>query len=305
MTRPGTIFAIITVALLMITAGCTSPITNASTTANATPASAPTQSVALYKVTVAQPDAYSRFIRMDTDIYNAGEVVEFVVINDGNANLISPNDLPAFSVKFQTSHGSWATKMGSEKPAVSNATLLKHGESSQVYRFISDGWEAGRYRIVSDYGVVRDFLIKAGPEPALASVCPPAGNTTPWITIDPIARHYAGESFTISGTTNVEPGKELRYTIFVSGGGSKLVPLGTPVTITPAPGACGKNTWSADVMLPEPSDYFIGIAESTRTASALERFTILKAPSATSSGGVPATASVTGAPVPPTPQVSP
>jgi len=298
MIRYGTIIIIFA---LLLTAGCTTPLTNANATANVTPT--PAQSVALYKVTLAQPDANSGSIRMDSDVYNDGEVVEFVVVNNGKTNLVSPNDHPDFSVKFQTGHGTWATKMGTDEPAFSNATILAPGESSKVYRFIPAGWEAGRYRIVSDYGVVRDFLIRVLPTPAPTTACPPQGNETPWITIDPIPSRIAGEQFTITGKTNVAPGQEMRYTIFSPGQGSTLIPLGTPVSLTPAPGTCGNNTWSADVMLPEPSVYIIGIAESTKTASALERFTILPAPTATSSDGKQATPSATGAPVPPTPGI--
>lgn len=302
MTRLGTILIIIA---LLLTAGCTSPLAKANATTNITPTQV--QSVALYKVTIAQPDTYSGFIHMDSDVYNDGEVVEFVVVNDGKTNLESPNDRPDFSVKFQTGRGTWATKMGTQEPAVSNATILAPGESSKVYRFIPAGWEPGRYRIISDYGIGHDILIRVFPTQVQA--CPEQVNTTPWITIDPIPPHLAGEQFTITGTTNVAPGQEMRYTIFAPGQGSALIPLGAPVSLTPAPGTCGNNTWSANVMLPEPSVYFIGIAESTKTASALERFTIrpsapaTPAPSATPSSKKQPAPSATGAPVPPTPGI--
>jgi len=306
MTRPGTLLAILVITLLLA-AGCTSPSAKTNATATVTPTS--TQSAALYKVTVSQPDAYAGYIHMDTDLYNAGEVVEFVVVNGGKTDLKSPNDHPDFSVKFQTGHGTWATKLGTDYPVVSNASVLRPGESSKVYRFIPAGWEVGRYRIVSDYGVSRDFLVRAGTAPVLATNCTPATNTTPWITIDPIPDHVAGEQFTITGKTNVAPGQEIRYTIFAPGVGSALIPLGTPVSITSVAGPCGNNTWSADVMLPDASVYFIGIAESTKTASAIERFTVLPAPaSAAAARGTPspgklASPSVNGAPVPPTPQL--
>nr|WP_319375452.1 hypothetical protein [uncultured Methanoregula sp.] len=294
--------------ILLLTAGCTTPLSPANTTVNATANTpqVPPQSAAMYKVTVAQPDAYSRFIRMDTDVYNIGEVVEFAVVNGGTSDLKSPNDNPGFSVIFQTGSGTWATKMGNEKPAVTNATRLRPGESSKVYRFLSDGWEAGRYRIVSDYGIERDFLIRASPTPTLApvSACTPAANASPWIMINAIPDHAANEQFTIAGTTNIAAGKLLRYQIFAPGNGNTVVPLGEPVALTVTEGSCGNNTWSVNVMLPEPSLYLIGITDETQKTSAIRRFTILPlAPTGT--GPAPAEPVAPGTPVPATPRALP
>jgi len=297
MTRIAT--ALILVTLTILIAGCATLPGTPGAPANATVVSS--QPAAQYKATVSQPDAYSRFIRMETDVYNAGEVVEFVVTNDGNKNLMSPNDKPWFSVKFQTGSGTWATKMGPQTPAVSNATFLRPGESSNVYRFLSEGWEAGRYRIVSDYGVERDILVRKIPVPSPIPTCTPAQNTTPWIAIDSIPNHLAGEQFTIAGTTNIAAGRELRYQVFAPGTGNSLIPLGEPVAITVVPGSCGTNTWSAYVMMPDASMYFIGIADETKKATAIKRFTILSSapsPSPTVTG----TNGVNNNPVPPTPQ---
>jgi hypothetical protein len=302
MTRFRTILLFFLIAIsLILAAGCTSSHGSANATVSAIPSLS--QSVALYKVILAQPDGNSRFIHMDTDAYNIGEVLEFVVTNDGTANLKSPNDHPDFSVKFQTSRGSWATKMGTEQPAVSNATFLKPGESSKVYRFITTGFEPGRYRIVSDYGAEREFLIRASPAPMPTISCPPNPNATLWITIDAIADHHAGEDFAITGTTSVTVGKEMRYTIFAPGQNNTLVPLGTPISITPDEGICGNNTWSVAVELPEPGEYFIGIAEGTQKASAIKRFVILPASVVTPAARQPGTPAVKEAPISPTPKI--
>jgi hypothetical protein len=295
---------------LLLTAGCTTSLSPANATASATPVATPShaQSAALYKVTVAQPDAYSRFIRMDSDIINAGEVVEFTVVNDGNSDLRSPNDNPGFSVIFQTGSGTWATKMGKDQPEVSNASRLRPGESSKVYRFLSEGWDAGRYRIVSDYGIERDFLIRAGPTPVPtptpepAMNCTPAANATPWIRIDPIPDHVAGEQFMIAGTTNIAAGRELRYQIFAPGSGNTVVPLGEPVSLAVTEGSCGNNTWSVYVMFPEPSLYLIGVTDETKKATVLQRFMILQAPGA-AAGSAPDEPAAIGTPLPSTPGV--
>jgi hypothetical protein len=296
--------------ILLLTAGCTTPLIPANATTNTTAGTlqAPPQSSALYKITVAQPDAYSRFIRMDTDVYNIGEVVEFVVVNSGTSDLKSQNDNPGFSVIFQTGSGTWATKMGNEKPAVTNASRLRPGESSKVYRFLSEGWEAGRYRIVSDYGVERDFLIRASPSPTLvpSPACPPAANVSPWITIDTIPDHTANEQFVIGGTTNIAAGKELRYQVFAPGTGNTVVPLGEPVALMVTEGSCGNNTWSVNVMFPEPSLYLIGITDETQKTSAIRRFMILQpAHSGTGTNPAPADPVPLGTPLPSTPRALP
>ena len=54
----------------------------------------------------------------------------------------------------------------------------------------------------------------AGIITATPTVCPPTENSTPWIHLDPVADHVAGENFSISGTTNLEAGGILSVSIF-------------------------------------------------------------------------------------------
>ena len=119
------------------------------------------------KVTLHQPDATSAYIHADTDIYNIGEVVEFTVTNDGSRTLPCAGDPPSFSVKYQGVNGAWVTRMGYETPDTSKKSSLAPGASTTTYRFITGGWDPGRYRIVHDCGVVREFILK--PNPALAA----------------------------------------------------------------------------------------------------------------------------------------
>jgi hypothetical protein len=215
---------------------------------------------------------------MDTDIYNLGEVVEFVITNEKSGDLSCTNDPPAFSVRYQMGTGKWVTRMGEENPAPGNTTKLKPGESTSPYRFITTGWEPGRYRIITDCGVSREILLRALPSatPAVTS-CSPGTNTSPFIRVNPVSNQYVGEPFAITGTTSLAAGEELRYSIFgiLSGTtnitSAKLVSSATTVSA----GKCGTNTWSVDGVIEIPGDYFIGISNNANTVSAVKRFTVL------------------------------
>jgi hypothetical protein len=160
-------------AAIIIAAGCTSPFPGGNVTPAVTPAG--DQVAASYKVTIHQPDARSEYIHADTDIYNIGEVVEFTVTNDGSGTLDCAGDPPSFSVKFQGINGAWATRMGTDTPDTAKKSTLKPGASTAIYRFVTDSWDPGRYRIVQDCGVVREFILK--PNPALTAT--PAENIAP------------------------------------------------------------------------------------------------------------------------------
>jgi hypothetical protein len=183
-----TILLVLTGALIFA-AGCTSPFPGGNVTPAATPAG--DQIAASYKVTLHQPDARSEYIHMDTDIYNIGEVVEFTVTNDGSGTLVCAGDPPSFSVKFQGINGAWATRMGTDTPDTAKKSSLKPGASTSIYRFVTDGWDPGRYRIEHDCGVVREFILK--PNPALAA--------TPTETIPPETANT-----TLTATGNATPG---------------------------------------------------------------------------------------------------
>jgi hypothetical protein len=266
-------------ALTLLTAGCTTfgdeeaGNVNASITAEETPVPAS------YRVTLSQPDARADFIRMDSDVYNAGEVVEFVVTNNGLLPLTCTRTPPDFRVIFQTGSGRWATKMGPEVVVDGETSYLAKGESTPVYRFISTGWEAGRYRIVSDCGPEREFLVRVLPTPApTPTPCPVVDMTdsAPWIKIDPIGDQQASRPFTITGTTNLPTGQDLRYTIFSvleSEKASSLDPRGS-FTALVQEGWCGTNTWSAMGEIQATGEFFVGISDADRKATAIKRFTV-------------------------------
>lgn len=261
------------VLILILLAGCTA------FTDEKHPNVSPThgQSVASYHATLPQPDAGSDYVKMDTDIYNIGEVVEFIVTNDGSRTLECSGNPPTFSVKFQPGRGTWATRMGTEKPNESEKSTLAPSASTQVYRFVTTGWDPGRYRIVHDCGVEREILIRSLPAAIPAATCPVnASNMTPWITIDAIDDQYAARPFTIQGTTNLPAGQEIKYTIFSV----------TSENTTPSPddrdffmttvqeGSCSTNTWSALGEIQATGEFFIWVSDTGRNATAIKRFTV-------------------------------
>lgn len=80
------------------------------------------------------------------------------------------------------------------------------------------------------------------------TTCPTSGNTTPWIRLDPVIDHVAGENFNITGTTNLKIGERLSVSIsawrpsankmssydFFKVDGDTIVRMGN----------CSMNTWS-------------------------------------------------------------
>jgi len=232
---------------ILLTAGCTTLPLPEDTAANVT-AEQPAPSS--YEVTISQPDARSDLIRMDSDVYNAGEVVEFVVTNTALMPLECSNTPPDFRVIFQTASGRWAARMGPEVPERGNVSFLQKGESTKTYRFVTGGWDHGRYRIVSDCGVERDILIRVPVTATPASVICPlvnATNTTPWLKIDSLSDQYAARPFTITGTTNLPAGQELNYTIFSITPGEVNTTFAREgfFSTTVEEGSCGTNRWSA------------------------------------------------------------
>jgi hypothetical protein len=267
---------ILCVVCCLFTTGCSSLFSSGDEKAGTSPVQVP----AGYRATISQPDARSAAVRMDADVYNAGEVVEFSVTNDGIIPLACSNTPPDFVVKYQTGSGRWVNKMGSEVKAPGTTSYLQSGESTRIYRFITTGWEPGRYRIISDCGVLHEILIRSVPTLMPAGTpCPSTTNTTPYIRVNAISDQYPGKTFTISGTTNLPAGEELQFSIFAilppaTGNitSAKLVSN----TLRVAAGSCGVNTWTADGKIAVSGDYFIGISNRANTVSAVKRFTVLE-----------------------------
>ncbi|MDD1683215.1 MAG: hypothetical protein LUO98_05185 [Methanoregula sp.] len=287
---------LILLACILCSAGCT----QLSAADNQNPGSSDTSasvSIAKYQLRLAQPEDSAKLVRMDTDVYNIGEVVEFVIANEKTSDLSCTNNPPSFSVRYQKGTGQWLTRMGLENPAPGNTTKLKPGESTPPYRFVTTGWAPGRYRIVSDCGVSREILLRALP-PVIptATQCPPAGNNSPYIRVNPVSDQYAGEPFTIAGTTNLAAGTELRYSIFaiVSATSNMTTAKLVSSSTTVSGGICGANTWSVDGVIEVSGDYFIGISNKANTVSAVRRFSVLPKARPTVTAIIPAKTTAPG-----------
>jgi hypothetical protein len=276
---PCRIAAIVLIVILAsaLIAGCSSLIEEKNPDVNAS--QNPAQPAASYKATLRQPDTQSGYVKMDTDIYNIGEVVEFTVINEGSGTLQCAGAPPSFSVNFQTGNGRWATRMGTGEPNGSVKSPLPPGASTQVYRFVTTGWDPGRYRIVHDCGVERDILIRMpiAITPA-ATACPAinASDTTPWIMIDVIGDQSASRAFTITGTTNIPAGQDLECRIFSGGAGNLTPPPGSGSSFTTEveEGGCGTNTWSAMGEIQATGEFVIQVSDTGENVTAIRRFTV-------------------------------
>ena len=186
---------------VILTAGCSSILNEKNSGTNTSQTSV--QPAASWQVTIHQPYAQSDYIKTDTDIYNIGEVIEFTVTNDGSRSLNCAGNPPSFSVKFQAVNGVWATRMGTEKPNETVKSTLAPGNSTQVYRFVTTGWDPDRYRIVSDCGVVREFILR--PVPALGTMPEDFSAETPAGTGTGAANSSAGNPLAAPHNTPAAP----------------------------------------------------------------------------------------------------
>jgi hypothetical protein len=274
---PRIFIILLLLACILCTAGCMMP-SDADNISTETHDTSIPPAMAKYKQTLAQPEESAKMIKMDTDLYNIGEVVEFTVTNEKTSDLSCTNDPPSFAVRYQKGSGQWITRMGDENPPPGNATNLKPGESTVPGRFITTGWVPGRYRIVSDCGVSREILLRTllPVTPAVTS-CHPAGNTLPYIRVNAISDQYAGKTFTIAGTTSLPAGEDLQYSLFaiLPSTGNVTSQKLLSNTLRVSGGDCGVNTWSVNGQIRVPGDYFIGITDSANTVSAVKRFTVL------------------------------
>jgi hypothetical protein len=120
------------------------------------------ESRAFYKVTIAQPDdsAHPDYIIMDSDVYNQGEVVEFYVVNKGTDTLTCANNPPSYFIFFRNENGTWEYLPEVGPPMLPQILYLKPGVTLPARRFVTTGWRPGRYRIVFDCGIRREFEIR-------------------------------------------------------------------------------------------------------------------------------------------------
>ncbi|MFA5211847.1 MAG: hypothetical protein WC406_00785 [Methanoregula sp.] len=161
--------SIIIICILIVTGCTTKPVLDNQTSASTSPITSPTTqpSKALYKVTIAQPNStHPEFIKMDADVYNQGEVIEFYLKNEGNDSLICMGDFSRYRMYYKEITGSWKYLPGPIEPrpaitVVPTRSEMAPGSSTKVFRLITTGWVPGRYMIQFDcMGISRQFEIR-------------------------------------------------------------------------------------------------------------------------------------------------
>jgi hypothetical protein len=94
----------------------------------------------------------SEYLVMDANTYNQGEVIEFYLINSGSERLRCGSINPYFSVSYKLENGDWGYAPREPGPLEAipiqpMPTYMKPGESTPVYRLITNDWKPGLYRI--------------------------------------------------------------------------------------------------------------------------------------------------------------
>lgn len=127
---------------------------------------------------------------------------------------------------------------------------------------------------------------------------------TEWITVDtlPIGTHLTGDSFTISGTTNIPVGNDLLVEIYPLNQTRSIkgtIYSGSAGRMTIKEGPYGKNIWSYPVDLSDfkPDEYRVVVSSYQSDAEGDAMFSVYEKPSATtncSSPGISCRESETG-----------
>jgi len=162
---------IVLMVVLLVTGCITKPvpdnqsvITSQTTTSPAIP-----QSTALYKVTIAQPiDSHAEYIKMDSDVYNPGEIIEFSLLTDELVSKPCKGDIFSFRVFFKSTNGSWEELQGPFEayhpyvaPQPASTAFPGPGPSIPEYRIVTTGWSPAYYRIQSDcLQASHEFLLR-------------------------------------------------------------------------------------------------------------------------------------------------
>jgi len=155
------------IVFLILVAGCTTtPVSENRTAGASTPNITPSAvlgSNSSCQGTYSQPDypVHPDFIKMDSEVYNQGEVIEFYLVNEGAETLTCNNTPPSFSIFRQTENKSWEIQSEFEETRSPIISYLKPGESTRSQRITTTNLLPGRYNVVFDCGVSREFEIRS------------------------------------------------------------------------------------------------------------------------------------------------
>lgn len=156
----------------LLTAECTTTPVSENQTGIHTPSReiSPTiTSKGLYKVTITQQNG-SRYdlIRLDSDVYNPGEVIEFSLLTDIKEIQPCEGDIFSFRVFFRSPDGSWEELPGPFEayhpyvaPQPASTAYPGMRPSVPAYRLVTTGWSPGHYKIQSDcLQASHEFLLR-------------------------------------------------------------------------------------------------------------------------------------------------
>jgi len=146
---------------VLLAAGCTTEPThdNRNGTISSPAVTAPTQkSSALYKVTIAQSNGtHAEFIKIDSDVYNIGEVIEFSLQKRSDGTETCPDSPCSYRVAFQLKNGSWQELPEPIEPMDTTVEGPRYFSSCTSMQFATTNWTGGMYRIQYHCGVSRKF----------------------------------------------------------------------------------------------------------------------------------------------------
>ena len=159
--RSPVILLVLAMALILV-AGCTTGSSQHSQSVNPTltPASSTNQqSLFFYGKKIHQTDSINPdFIKMGSDIYIQGEVIEFHIVNEGSSSLACPW-IPPYDLYRQIGTWEHLTKRTGNYYLPGNY-WLEAGNSTSVAQLSTADLTPGRYKLVK-CGVSREFEIHA------------------------------------------------------------------------------------------------------------------------------------------------
>jgi hypothetical protein len=104
------------------------------------------------------------YIKMDADVYNVGEIVEFYMVNQGSEPLPCYNSPITFRVYRHNENNTWDLQPEPQETVTDYLVYMKPGEKTRVFRLITTNWTPGRYKIASVCRVSREFEIREIPK---------------------------------------------------------------------------------------------------------------------------------------------
>lgn len=181
MTPFRIILALLVLAALLLAAGCvTQPVTTAPATGDLTPVSTPsgTQEEPLAEKTTIKPivvvtktvtptpteNKHPDYIKLDAEVYKAGEVVVFQLINRGTGTIRCTTSEPGYTISLLAGNRS-SFVVASGGGTLQKITELPPSTSTRRYTLNTVNLTPGMYLVEfdCDTGFAREFVIRENP----------------------------------------------------------------------------------------------------------------------------------------------